>query len=189
METIEVKKRLLDHPFYQAWEKGEVTEEQLADYGEAYQEFMEAVPGLWQKVLDGLDVDDPTGDEVVADEKEHAELWEEWRAELPEADEAPRLADLLDGLVEMGPAELAGALHAYELQQPEVAETKKQGLIEHYGFDVDNLEFFDEHAEGEEEHLAFGRKIRDEYADAEAFTEGFNRGAELVFHSLDAFVA
>ena len=31
METIEVKKRVLDHPLYQGWEKGGVTEEQLGE--------------------------------------------------------------------------------------------------------------------------------------------------------------
>lgn len=178
---------LLEHPFYQAWNEGEVTVEQLSKYAAAYQTFMDRVPTYWQRVLDELDVDDSRGSEVVEEEREHAELWEEWRIELPETDEVPALEALLEGLEGMSASELAGALHAYEVQQPDVAATKKRGLLEHYGFSESPLSFFDAHIDGEAEHIAFGEAIRAEYADTEGFERGFRRGAELVYRSLDAF--
>ena len=180
--------RLLDHPFYEAWERGDVTESQLADYGVAYQTFMDRVPTYWQQVLDGLDVASEQGDAIVAEEREHADMWEAWRTDLPEAADAPELTALFDALDGMSPSELAGALHAYEAQQPEVAETKKAGLIEHYGFDADDLAFFDEHQD-EAEHIAFGAALRDDCADPDAFDRGFEQGADAVYHSLDAFTA
>lgn len=184
---MEIDQPVLEHPFYQAWEAGEVTREQLAAYAEAYQEFMDRVPEMWERVLDGLDVDLETADDVVDEEENHAELWSEWAVELPEVEDAPRLQELFDGFAEMNASELAGAIHAYEVQQPEVAETKKKGLLEHYGFDEDQTAFFDEHMD-EDDHIAFGEVIAQEYADDEDFAAGFQRGAELVYGSLDNFV-
>lgn len=186
---MEPDKRLLDHEFYQAWERGDVTEDQLAEYATAYQTFMEKVPEYWERVLSGLDIDDPRGAEIVAEEQEHATMWEDWRTGLPEAPDAAELDSLLSALETMGPAELAGAIHAYETQQPEVAETKKAGLIEHYGFNGEDLGFFDEHIEGEDEHIAFGAAIRDKCSNPAAFDRGFEKGAERIYHSLDAFTA
>ena len=187
---MELQKELLEHPFYQAWNDGEVTEEQLAKYAAAYQTFMERVPTYWKRVLEGLDVDDEQGGAILEDESEHAELWSKWRRHLEQVDDAPVLSELFSGLDEMSPSELAGALHAYEVQQPEVAETKRDGLQEHYGFEAgDDLEFFEEHAENEDDHISFGQTIRENYADTEAFDQGFARGSALVYHSLDAFTA
>ncbi len=181
-------KQLLDHPFYQAWEDGDVTTEQLAEYGTAYSEFMDRVPGYWERVLNELDVSDAQGEEVVAEELEHATLWQSWIEHFPEPSQAPQLSDLFDSLEGMSASELAGALHAYELQQPEVAQTKKAGLVEHFDVPETDLDFFDEHMD-EAEHIAFGEYIREEYADTAAFDRGFERGAERVYHSLDAFTA
>jgi len=185
---MDVEPDVLEHPFYQAWNRGEITTEQLASYGEAYQQFMDRVPTFWERILDDLGVDDETGETIVDEEREHAELWKEWRVELPDVNRVPALRALLEGLEGMSASELAGALHAYEVQQPGVCETKREGLREHYGFDEEPLTFFEEHVDGEEEHIAFGRKIREKYADAEAFDRGFEQGAQLVYRSLDAFV-
>jgi pyrroloquinoline-quinone synthase len=190
MDLSEPSPHLLDHPFYQAWNRGDVTRDQLARYGAAYQTFMDAVPALWKKVFQGLKLegdDAATAASIVEEESEHADLWEKWRVDLPEVDGHPRLNQLLDEMADMSASELAGAIHAYEVQQPDVAETKRRGLLDHYDWSEDNVTFFEEHLE-EESHLAFGRHIYEEYADAEAFERGFERGAELVYHSLDDFV-
>lgn len=179
--------RLLDHPFYEAWECGDVSADQLASYAAAYQRFVDRIPTYWKQVLDGLDVDDSTGEVIVEEERTHAELWEQWRDDLPEPSETPELAGLFAALDRMSPAELAGALHAYETQQPAVAETKKAGLREHYEFATGDLAFFEEHVEGEDEHIDFGTRIREEYADAADFDRGFRLGADRIYHSLDHF--
>jgi len=184
---MKLVQQLLEHPFYQAWNDGDVTEAQLASYAAAYQTFMDRVPTYWKRVIEGLEVNEATAEEVVTEESSHAELWSEWRAELPEAAEVPAMNELFDGLDGMSPSALAGALHAYELQQPEVAETKRKGLVDHFGFSGDSLDFFDEHAEHEDDHIAFGKVIRDKYADTEAFDRGFRKGSTLVYNSLDAF--
>jgi pyrroloquinoline-quinone synthase len=186
---MELPKELLNHPFYQAWNDGDVTVTQLSKYAAAYQTFMNRVPDYWKRVIDGLDINHEQADELLDEESDHATLWSEWCNQLPESDDVPAMNNLFDGLDEMSPSALAGALHAYETQQPEVAETKRTGLKKHYGFSSDdNLDFFDEHVENEEEHIAFGKKIRNEYADTEEFDRGFRQGAQLVYNSLDNFV-
>lgn len=185
---MEPETKLLDHPFYQAWEDGDVTVAQLADYGAAYQTFMDRVPGYWEYVLEHLEVTDAEGAEIVAEERDHAELWGEWTAHVPEPDDAPELTALFESLNGMSPSELAGALHAYEVQQPGVAETKKAGLVEHFDLPAADLGFFDEHMD-EADHIAFGEYVREAYADEAAFDRGFELGAARVYHSLDAFTA
>lgn len=182
-------KRLLDHPFYQQWERGEITRGQLADYAAAYQAFMDRVPTYWTRVLEGLGADDDRGRAIVEDERRHAELWAEWSQGLELPDEPAPLSGLFEALEGMTAAELAGAIHAYEVQQPAVAETKRAGLLEHYGVATEALEFFDEHVEGEAEHIAYGARLRETCDDPGSFDRGFDRGAEAVYHSLDAFVA
>lgn len=178
--------RLLDHPFYEAWERGDVSTEELTNYAAAYGAFVERIPADWERVLEGLDVDDPTGETVLEEERHHAELWERWRAQLPEPTDPPELSDLFAALDGMSPSELAGALHAYEIQQPAVAETKKAGLLEHYEFGNVDLTFFDEHVE-EDDHIALGSEIREDHADTAAFDRGFRLGADRIYHSLDHF--
>jgi pyrroloquinoline quinone (PQQ) biosynthesis protein C len=147
------------------------------------------IPTYWECVINGLDVEDPRAETIIEEEHQHAELWEQWRVDLPEASDPPELTALFDALDGMSPSELMGALHAYETQQPAVAETKKKGLVEHYGFSADELLFFDEHIEGEDEHISFGTEIRENHADTTAFTRGFRRGADRIYHSLDAFAS
>ncbi|MFB6351057.1 MAG: hypothetical protein ABEN55_05250, partial [Bradymonadaceae bacterium] len=70
-----------------------------------------------------------------------------------------------------------------------VAHTKREGLVQHFGFSADSLDFFDEHADNEDDHIAFGEVIREKYADTEAFDRGFEKGSQLVYNSLDAFTS
>ncbi len=179
--------RLLDHPFYQAWTKGEVSPEQLANYHKSYSEFIELMPHFWQKVIDGLEADSAEAREVVEDEKSHIGLWAKWAHRLPETNGYSRMSDLIDTLQEMTPSELLGAVQAFEMQQPEVAETKKAGLIEHYGYNDSDTTYFDEHME-EEEHIAYGNRLREEYAVANEYEHGYTTGAKLFYDALDLFL-
>jgi hypothetical protein len=60
--------------------------------------------------------------------------------------------------------------------------------LTHYGFEEGDLGYFDEHQK-EEGHIAYGRSLAERYADGKEFEAGFARGAELVYASLDGFVA
>lgn len=179
--------RLLDHPFYKAWTCGEINAEQLGKYHKSYSEFIEMMPIFWEKALKGLNCENPKGKEVINDEKSHIPLWQLWSCELPEFSEFPKMTGIINSFESMSASELLGAIHAFEIQQPEVAKTKKQGLIEHYGVDAEKLTYFDEHM-NEAEHIRFAMEIADKYADKQEFERGFSIGSELIYNGLDMFM-
>lgn len=41
---MNLKHKLLEHPFYQTWEKGEITKQQLSAYAKSYNEFITNIP-------------------------------------------------------------------------------------------------------------------------------------------------
>jgi pyrroloquinoline-quinone synthase len=183
---MNIQPRLLDHPFYQAWTEGKVTREQLAIYHKSYAEFIRRIPDYWQKVVDAFGQDTPLGHDVVRDEREHITLWERWGKDLTPPGAHPDMQETLDAFEEMTPSQLLGALQAFEMQQPEVARTKKEGLIQFYGYREKDLIYFDEH-QMEEGHIAYGKWLAESFADQAEYRDGFTRGAELVYHSLDNF--
>jgi pyrroloquinoline-quinone synthase len=185
--AMNVQPRLLDHPFYQAWTKGEVTREQLAVYHRSYAEFIRRMPDYWQRVVDAYGKDTTLGHDVVQDEREHIALWERWGKDLTPPETYPDMQEVIRALDAMTPSQLLGALQAFEMQQPEVARTKKEGLIKFYGCREGDLTYFDEH-QMEEGHISYGRWLAENFADQAEYRDGFKRGAELVYRSLDNFI-
>jgi pyrroloquinoline-quinone synthase len=185
---MELKYRLLDHPFYQAWTKGEVTKEQLAKYHQSYSEFIELMPQYWDKINKAFNQNSAEADSIVQDEASHIKLWADWSHKLPVTQDYPHMSELIGTMNQMTPSELLGAVQAFETQQPEVAATKKAGLLEFYGFEESETKYFDEHME-EEEHISYGNTIREKHANQEEYKAGFDKGAELFYKGLDLFVS
>lgn len=69
-------RRLLDHPFYRRWERGEVSEAELASYAAQYRHFEAYLPGFLAQLVAGL----PEGEARdlvaanLADESQSAEV-------------------------------------------------------------------------------------------------------------------
>lgn len=184
---MELKYKLLEHPFYRAWMNGDISPLQLSRYSSSYMDFIERIPSYWQNILDGFSINDKTAEEIVSEEKEHIALWNKWSSKLPKADLYPVMTAVLNEFEKMNPSELLGALHAFEIQQPGVAATKKEGLLRHYGFTPDTTTYFDEHM-NEQKHISYGEKLADNYADKNDFRKGFEKGSELIYRSLDLFM-
>lgn len=184
---MKLKYRLLDHPFYQAWTMGEVTKEQLSKYHRSYAEFIELMPVYWNKITDSFNLNDEMAKEVVTDEKMHIELWKKWDTKLQDTDDYPHLSEVINELNKMNPSELLGAIQAFEIQQPEVAKTKKEGLLNHYGYNENETVYFDEHML-EEAHINYGQHIMKNFADLNDYENGFNKGAELFYKGLDLYL-
>jgi len=183
-----MKHRLLDHPFYQAWREGMVAPQRLADYHDSYAELIGEIPRYWQRVVDALDPRGDAGRDVVAEEHGHVELWSRWRHRLPAGVPSQGLRDVCAELDRLTPSELLGALHAFEIQQPEVAVTKREGLLRWYGCDAADVVYFDEHAD-EQAHIDYGARLASTTAVRDEFEAGFARGARLFYDGLDRFVA
>ncbi len=185
---MSVHPRLLDHPFYQAWNRGEISTEALSAYHRSYGEFIKHFPSYWQRVVNAFQQDLPRGASIVDEEFQHVPLWELWGRYLSAPPSYPGLEQLLDAFDRMTPSELLGAIQAFETQQPEVARTKREGLRRFYGIQEEDLVYFDEHLD-EKNHIAYGSWLGENFADRREFNEGFERGAELIYRSLDGFVA
>lgn len=180
---MNLKYQLLDHPFYQAWSHGTITVDQLARYSRSYAEFIAQMPVYWNQIAKAFGVD---ASKVVAEEIRHSELWGKWAARLPAPSNHPHMTEVMNAFEAFTPSELLGAVHAFEIQQPGVARTKKDGLLAHYGFIEAETVYFDEHL-NEQEHIAFGEQLACAKADPAQFQRGFDHGAELVYRSLDMF--
>lgn len=142
-------RRLLDHPFYNAWSKGELTREALQTYAAQYYHWVLAFPtwlsathanagdlALRQEILENL-IDEERGPE------NHPELWLRFCDALGLDRDAVRNVALLPETAqaiaamravsrEMPAAASLAALYAYESQQPEVMKTKREGLRDLY---------------------------------------------------------
>ena len=168
-------RRLLDHPFYTAWSRGELSSEALEKYAEQYYHWVQAFP-TWlsavhsnatdlemrQEILENL-IDEERGPE------NHPELWLRFADALGLDREAVRNAELLPEtaaaiarmrrLCRDEPA-VAGvaALYAYESQQPEVMRTKREGLSAMYGVTA-GQDYFVVHETADVAHSAGERAL------------------------------
>jgi pyrroloquinoline-quinone synthase len=174
-------RRLLDHPFYTAWSRGELTREALQTYAEQYYHWVRAFP-TWLSAVHSNTADLEARQEILAnlvDEEQgtdnHPELWLRFCDALGLDREAVRSAELLpetrDAIAAMRrvcrdePA-VAGlaALYAYESQQPEVMKTKREGLRDRYGI-TEGHEYFEVHEVLDVEHSAGERALIERMAD------------------------
>ena len=136
--------RLLEHPFYVRWRAGELPVAALATYAAEYGAFIAAIDQGWETVGEH---------EHAAEERVHADLWERFAAELGTTVSTPQLPEV-EVLMATArrlfadPASAWGALYAFEVQQPDTAAEKLQGLGEHYGIasDAAAAEYFVVHA-------------------------------------------
>jgi pyrroloquinoline quinone (PQQ) biosynthesis protein C len=161
-------RRLLEHPYYQRWQEGLLTIDDLAGYAEQYRHFEQSLPGVLGLVSRGLEdgtarklVESNLHDETTVP-RAHIEIFEDFASAVKagsavEASSATRrLVDLYESSASShnAPAALA-VIGAYEMQAAEIALTKAESLRAHYGFDRRGTEFWDVHAEIEQDHAAW----------------------------------
>lgn len=190
IDAIIAEKSILKHPFYQRWQAGELTLEELKGYTCQYYHHVLNFP----KYVSGTHANcDDLGDrqellENLREEEEgpknHPELWLQFgealgleRTDMTEASPLPEttaLDETFRRITKDSPF-MSGiaALYAYESQVPEVAGTKMEGLKKYYGVDSpDGLRFFVVHHSLDVEHSKVTRNMVARYADsAEAETE------------------
>jgi pyrroloquinoline-quinone synthase len=157
-------RRLLLHPFYRRWEAGELAPAELTAYAGQYRFFEAALPGVLSAVVDG--VDDPAARGMVQatldDERgrptSHLELFDGFALSVGALTGAPptaatqALADVYGALVEIGPLAALAGVAAYEIQSPEIAASKADGLRRHYHLGPDATRVWDVHSTVDETH-------------------------------------
>lgn len=185
INALVAERSLLKHPFYQAWQQGELTLDDLRDYASQYYHHVLAFPqyvsaahaicptqGERRELLENL-IEEERGDE------NHPELWLRFgegvgssREEIERAQPLPETRALVetfrDATSKRSFAEACAALYVYESQVPEVAKTKIAGLKQFYGLDDPRgLQFFEVHIGADEIHAEVGAAmVRRHAADA-----------------------
>lgn len=163
--------QLLNHPFYQAWMRGALTHESLADYACQYSHHVSAFPGYLELAI--TKAPNQIAKEILLDQLaeengqkhgvSHPELWIRFseglgvkRSELQGHVPREAIQNLMQTLFDFCKSswpEALGSLYAYESQVPEVATSKIKGLVEHYQIsDARSLEFFAVHQEADVIH-------------------------------------
>jgi len=160
---------LLCHPYYKAWAAGELTRDDLREYGREYYSHVEAFPSYLQEFA--ARVSDTSlrrailanrDDENGADgSRAHAELWLDF-VEGMGGDRNQRKASTpeVQNLVtwfhstarESAPGEALAAFYAYESQVPRVAAEKARGLHDMYGADEKTCGYFTLHTTADVYH-------------------------------------
>ena len=142
LDEIIDDKCLLKHPFYQAWNMGTLTVDNLGLYATQYGEFIDQIAAGWEAV----------GDPATAEEeRDHARLWTDFASSLgvfrPAAARLPEIESLvsLSNDLFTSKASALGALYAFEQQQPGTADSKLAGLRKHYNIEPKGQVYFDIH--------------------------------------------
>ncbi|MGH2773265.1 MAG: iron-containing redox enzyme family protein [Actinomycetota bacterium] len=199
IETIIKERHLLNHPFYEKWQRGKISMDTLQDYSRQYFHYERALPAFLSSALEHL----PEGPAKVAvgkvleDETSHPEphtdLWLKFASALGAGDALtanpwPRTTNLVEtyhSLCAHGSEEALGALYAYESQIPAVAQAKADGLRKFYAVpEGEGLKFFDLHATMDVGHAA---AIRTGFSDSELARESAHLALDAWWDMLDQF--
>src|SRR5246127_2989597 len=166
LEEIDARvagQHLLDHPFYQAWSRGELSLDALRDYATQYYHHVAAFPTYLSAVhaqTDDTEVRRQILSNLMDEEAgspNHPELWLQFaeslgldREEVKSAAQWPETKKLIGDFRaccgERGTGVGLAALYAYESQIPSVSEKKIEGLKTFYGFsDPEGYKYFSVH--------------------------------------------
>jgi pyrroloquinoline-quinone synthase len=161
---------LLCHPFYQAWSAGELTREDLREYGQDYFHHVAEFPDYLQEFAARVEDDQLRRAVLVNREDElgldgsrsHTELWldfvegmggERNTGRRVPVNEISELTGWFHSVAREGVAEIAlAAFYAYESQVPRVSAEKARGLHERYGADEKTCEYFTVHTTADVYH-------------------------------------
>jgi pyrroloquinoline-quinone synthase len=177
---------VLEHPFYQRWSDGELSAGELALYAGEYRAAVVALADASALAASKAGSEHAAGLARHAEEESaHVQLWDQFAraagARSPESAEQRRLAQT-DTCTQAWTAgeqllEHLAVLYAIEASQPEIAQTKLEGLSEHYGYRPEGpaVEYFTLHERLDREHARQARELivdlMSDVEDADALTE------------------
>lgn len=177
LDALIEERHVLHHPFYVAWQNGDLPRAALRTYAAQYYRHVHAFP-TYVSALHARCDDLPTRQALLAnlrDEEEgpdhHPALWlrfaEAVGVPADEAASAPALpeteraiAAFRGATAEGPPARGLAALYAYEAMVPAVAAEKIRGLAEHYGVEGSpGTDYFEVHRTLDVEHAGETRAV------------------------------
>ena len=201
------KKHLLNHSFYEAWNNGELSKETIQEYSAQYFHHVSAFPRYLSAIHSNCDdiktrqlllenlVDEDKGPE------NHPELWMRFaegmgnsRKQLKEHVPMKEIKELVDTFKKLSRSEKyhigLAALYCYESMQPEISETKKDGLQKFYGIESEEtLKFFTVHMHADKWHREIVRKLLIELSNSEENQKEILDAVESALIQLNNFLS
>lgn len=202
LNEIIASKSLLNHPFYQAWTEGKLSQDVLRRYAGQYWAQVSSFPRFVSSVhsrCPEISARKVLLENLVDEElhgTDHPELWMRFaeglgatRAEVESQQPLPETTAMVDGYFELAASDWTDglcALYAYESQVPAVSKSKIDGLEKFYGInDARSLAFFQVHQQYDVDHARKVGELIDLHADpvrAEAATQ---KAADALWGFLD----
>jgi pyrroloquinoline-quinone synthase len=203
---------LLQHPFYQAWSKGELTREDLREYAAEYWHHVSAFPtylsALHSRLPDGemrREVLRNLAEEEGVDAataRAHSELWMDFAAGMGatrdevmgravQLEMTALMATFRELMQEEKASAAMAALYAYESKVPAIATTKAEGLAKHYATEGAAARYFTLHETADVAHASVWRELIDKELaagsseDEEAALDAAERAAKALWVALD----
>ena len=200
------EKHLLNHSFYKAWSAGELPKETIREYAAQYFQHVSLFPRYLSSIhsncediktrqilLDNL-IDEEKGEE------NHPELWMRFaegmgnsRQKINTTKPMKEVSDLVKTFKQLSKSEKyhigLAALYCYESMQPEISETKKDGLKKFYGIkDENTLKFFTVHMNADKWHREVVRNLIKELSNTKDKQDEILRSVEAALDSLNNFL-
>ena len=155
-DAVCAQHNVLAHPFYERWSRGELSRQELATYSGQYRHAVVALAHATAQA----------GNQAHAqEEQDHIELWDQFVAAVGGDSEVPATQSttactLVWNDDDRDQAATLAVLYAIESSQPAISETKRTGLLEHYGAlpSSDATRYFDVHADLDRAHAAEDRQ-------------------------------
>ncbi len=179
-QQIQIK-HLLNHPFYQAWTRGELSKECLKEYAKEYYHHVKAFPRYLSAVhshTENTETRRHILNNLIEEEggqPNHPELWRNFAKSLGATDEelnyhvpSKSIQEVVHTFMDIckndTTAEGIAALYAYESQIPPICLSKIAGLKEHYSMqNPEDWKYFTIHIEADKEHAAIERDLLSHY--------------------------
>ena len=195
---------LLNHPFYQDWNKGKLNLEVLREYSKQYYHHVETFPrcisAIHSNCADLKNRQILLGNLMEEEDKKmsHPDLWIKFakglnvkESEIKNINLNKETKELINGffiITRSSYTKGLGALYAYEYQVPDVSESKIKGLAEFYGVkDKETIKFFTVHIEVDkwhsEESLGLLKQLNSQKEQSEAI-EGAKKLSSLMWNFL-----
>jgi pyrroloquinoline-quinone synthase len=196
LEATADRWNVLRHPFYVRWSNGELSRDELSFYSGQYGHAVGALATATRHAADSAE--GPTAAELAghaAEEEAHVDLWADFAAAVEgdvSAEPLPGTTECVDAWADKSRELLPTlvALYAIESAQPAISETKRAGLVEHYGAAPGSrcTAYFDLHTVRDHEHADSGRALIEERlagADADALVAEAERVLAANWRLLD----
>ena len=201
------EKHLLNHPFYESWNAGELSHDTIQEYSAQYFKHVSSFPRYLSSIhsnCDDLKTRQMLLDNLIDEERgseNHPELWMRFaesmgnsRKSVENKKAMKEIEELVATFYSLSKSEQyhvgLAALYCYESMQPEISETKKDGLQKFYGIkDEKALKFFTVHMHADKWHREVVRNLLVELSDTKEKQEEILAAVDSALLALNNFLS